>query len=1015
MKRHVCSLLSFAAVCLLVGMLAFAVTAASNSTTITDGTNTVKITDTESKITKNSDGTVTILAKNNNNNVTTNNITFTNASSNKVRLSFDYSLSGHSATNLPSATGSYSVVLEENATSDIITITSKYNKWNDKSDATLLLSNITVKTVVDSASVSVISPSDHTVKANGTAIDPETTLNVGISGVSLVADSTNFVAWINKADNSILSMSNSFTFLPTSATAQIEALYGPNACFQVGNYMYSTLNDAVSKAQNSANKVIVLANTGELPKGDYSIPTDVTLLIPYDSAYTVSDKTPNHVESAETQEAFRTLEVASGASITINGTLEVGGRCLTGTSSNSYRPTGAYGLIKLSDTSHIDVTGNLYAWGYIIGDGTITAKSGATVYEFIQITDWRGGNATKNMVPNALNLNPENIKSGYYVFPFSQYYVQNIEAAIKFESGAAEHVFLCTAVKNSLTSNLVTSNIDAVFIGAGGLLQIGNDGSVTKKYDKTNERLAFTIDGTVAVNKLQIELKVYVSVDIDSSDYNFPLTNNLTFNLEPGCNLTVGQDVAVLPGVEINIADGATLEVAAGANVYVYDSAEWKADYLWGNSGKVRVPVLYVASTGKAGSKTTVEDAKINVNGTLNVLGNLYTTASGANICSDGTGKVIFANAASSGSTYQYIQSSETYDPIDIKPAYLKNGDGTYVHSGSDTYTYDPVAKAWRCGTHKDEDSNCICDVCKYVMKFDIEYANLTLKSVMSMNFAFKQSHVANWTGCHVVIVKSYADGRPNVTQTLKFDEQEWSATTIDGEAYYYASFTGIAAKEMCDQVTATVYNASGIAISNVKIDSVKDYAHRTLNNTSSTEKTKTLMVDMLNYGAAAQTAFTYAQDNLANAGLTDEQVKFATVSMKDCTDRRVKEDNYKGSSLLLKENIQLLLAFSNLDESMTAKISYTNHNGTPVEVTAKTVAGEKYGANGLRVVLIDGFAIADARGLITVEVYNGETLVASASDSIESYVAREIEAARNADLCTKIMMFADATYAFNH
>ena len=52
--------------------------------------------------------------------------------------------------------------------------------------------------------------------------------------------------------------------------------------------------------------------------------------------------------------------------------------------------------------------------------------------------------------------------------------------------------------------------------------------------------------------------------------------------------------------------------------------------------------------------------------------------------------------------------------------------------------------------------------------------------------------------------------------------------------------------------------------LSSEKVDSIKDYAMRTLSD-STDEKLSTLVVDMLNYGAEAQIFFAYAIDELAN------------------------------------------------------------------------------------------------------------------------------------------------------
>ena len=63
----------------------------------------------------------------------------------------------------------------------------------------------------------------------------------------------------------------------------------------------------------------------------------------------------------------------------------------------------------------------------------------------------------------------------------------------------------------------------------------------------------------------------------------------------------------------------------------------------------------------------------------------------------------------------------------------------------------------------------------------------------------------------------------------------------------------------------------------------------RVLAKAETTAKEKTLVVDMLNYGAAAQKFFNYNTENLANALLSDEQKGFATAEVT-AEDKRVKE-----------------------------------------------------------------------------------------------------------------------------
>ena len=104
--------------------------------------------------------------------------------------------------------------------------------------------------------------------------------------------------------------------------------------------------------------------------------------------------------------------------------------------------------------------------------------------------------------------------------------------------------------------------------------------------------------------------------------------------------------------------------------------------------------------------ETDLVDAKIDVNGTLTAAGSVYTTTSGANICSsEGTGKYVQeGNPGKEPTTYQYTQkgSNVTLCNIPITAAKLKNKDGSYTETKDaktkDTFTY---CKGQECGGGK--------------------------------------------------------------------------------------------------------------------------------------------------------------------------------------------------------------------------------------------------------------------------------------------------------------------------
>ena len=473
------------------------------------------------------------------------------------------------------------------------------------------------------------------------------------------------------------------SMLPTIAFA-VGRLYDPVALengtettgsFSVGGTEYANLNDALSAAEKGNDKTVVITADTTL-SGSYTIPAGVTLLVPFDDKGTLYTTKPGAVETLANQTVYRTLTLNSGASITVNGAISVGGKLFTSSNRHVCKPTGAYGQIKMNSGSQITVEngGNLYAWGYVTGSGNVRITSGATVYECFQVTDWRGGSATVKFVT------PADVNK---VFPFSQYYVQNIEAPLTIEYGGTEKAYIAA----------YGENIAIGFVGTGGMFELTEGATFTKTYDPAADRISFDISGNASLKGIKMEV---MFATIDSANYVLPINNNININIHSGVT-TIAQDAALLPGVQVTIDQGAELNIQSKANLYVYDADKWSKDYVWGSQNGIS-PVAYSPS-GK-GSRA-ISDASINVNGVLNVEGSVYTTAGGANIySSDSTGKFVqTAVPGTEKNTYQCTQSGSgflgtqvTPVGIPITPAKLHNADGTYTGTAGskagDTYVY---------------------------------------------------------------------------------------------------------------------------------------------------------------------------------------------------------------------------------------------------------------------------------------------------------------------------------------
>lgn len=591
-------------------------------------------------------------------------LTITNKKSTTATLSFDYSIeqnsgkiqvdgaevsSGASFTKELAANEAVKVYIESGSTSAATKIT---------------LTNVVLVSDVN-ATATFVPAENGTYTVDGKLITEKYSNTqssmTAYQVVATPADGYQFMGWYDVSNEKYISTSAKAALnIENDCTITARFASKTAALFETGGQRFADLNEAVAYAQTNGQSKITLATNGSI-SGTYTIPTGITLLIPFDEAGTLYTDAPAAIRTTPKSKPFRTLTMSEGTSITVNGAISLGGRYFAAGGGQQGRPVGDYGYIKMADNSSITVKngGKLYAWGFISGSGSVLAESGATVYEFYQIADFRGGSASSNM--------------GNKVFPFSQYFVQNIEVPLTLNAGANEIVFSGVfAMKTTYTTAIN-------FIGDTGMFKV-ESGSFTKDYDEKTDRLVFTVNGEAALNTLSLTL---AGMDVDSASYVLPITNNITINIQSG-NATINQDAALLAGVEVNIAEGAGLTVANGKNIYFYDSDEWNSDnFVWGPC-KFK-SVAYAPGKAYNRSNNDLVDAKMDVNGSVTAIGAIYTTKGGADICSsNGTGKYIQQGTpGTEAETYQYNANGNKAVTIPITAAKLHNSDGSYTETAT--------------------------------------------------------------------------------------------------------------------------------------------------------------------------------------------------------------------------------------------------------------------------------------------------------------------------------------------
>lgn len=621
-------------------------------------------------------------------------LTITNKGTTRARLSFGYAIEKNNGTIQVdgAAVSSGASFTKELAANESVKVYIK----SDSTDAATKITMTDVKLEASATANVTFQPAENgSYTVNGQAITTEETYTksslIAYKVVATPDKGYQFLGWYDATNKIYLKGGASSSIFVSSGDSKVTAKFGKiGTKFQVGTttLKWDNLNDAIISTRNNSSGYVKQLESCTI-SGEYTIPSGVTLLIPFDETEALYTTTPAYTTTAEAQKAYKTLTMAPDSSITVDGgAISVGGKHFTSSGRECCKPTGAYGLIKMQKGSSIMLNNgaNLYAWGYITGDGSITANSGANVYEYYQVTDWRGGSQTSNMANNEQK-----------VFPFTQYYVQNIEAALTLNAGANEYTYI------SVTAKFVgTKSVTIPFVGSNGLFKLGANGQFTKRYIPAQDRMVFTISGEASLNSIVMSLAGIAT--FDSKDYVLPINNNVDIVITDGTT-TIEKDAALLPGVTVLIAKDAELKVASTASLYVYDDAEWSPDYVWGSKSFGSSGICPVSYSPSGKGSRGIADAKVDVNGVLTVAGAVYTTATGANITSsEKTGKYAqVGTPGTSNKTYQFNQESNKYIGVDITPAKLKNAaDGSYtLTAGSkagDTFTY---CKGQECGGGK--------------------------------------------------------------------------------------------------------------------------------------------------------------------------------------------------------------------------------------------------------------------------------------------------------------------------
>ncbi len=462
-------------------------------------------------------------------------------------------------------------------------------------------------------------------------------------------------------------------------------------CRIVGGAYYATLEAALQYTlDNSGNYTIVMTQNYTLPAGDYTLPSNATLVVPYQFDQTsITVQTPSNPgvpdkrTTAGLREAFLCLTMANGAHLNVNGKIGVGGEMYCVESGRTSYNNSPYGRIHMEEGSIIQLNGGarLYAWGFITGSGAITVKNNAEVHEMFQVGDMKAAG---------------NIYDGYYnndydFFLFNQYCIQNIEVPTTYYYNSQ----LIVSMRCYQPGHKFWYGEDNIKIvgTSGALFNVTTDDESTwvrKSYDATHDYQVWDINSKAQLGSISVTLDLSSifpiggKLSFNSFDYILPVTSNMKIHILDG-DFEITENTELLPGSSIEINKTASLTINEGKKLYVFDKDQWPSSLGTASC----TPVYSLGWPNGTKPSRTAGDAAINVHGNINVLGALYTSnkgtetskTDGANIYSNNAdaGTVSYSATAPSATTITLMTSASATKKVEIESAKLKNGNGSFT------------------------------------------------------------------------------------------------------------------------------------------------------------------------------------------------------------------------------------------------------------------------------------------------------------------------------------------------
>lgn len=568
----------------------------------------------------------------------------------------------------------------------------------------------------------IIEGEKPTIKSQGVAKHN----NVNVSGTFTSSNINNITFTVGTNPTSefginysfIPSDTNNFNSISDAGSVTV-TVYGVGYNSSNKNY-YGTIEKGLSAAASGQTLWVVTKiyeNTGFYPtiKSNCAVGSGITLALTYkdgdySTGYKIYNNGDSYVSNPDGNAIGACLKVNNTATITINGTLLVGGYMDVNSITQARASLMNNGIINFESGSIVK------AYGNIKGIGNIYAKSGSTVYDAFRIYDFPGARYAAGMYYKTKK--PLTSDTYNNIMPFNCYSLHNISCPINIYYNCNYFARYQLNVSNTIYAD------DIKMFGSNGFFNLttDNEGSLDKGYIRrtiedttksTNinssfsssnqdltQREVYEIYSNIIDNEIHVSLKILtVSVNINTStDLAMPI-GLMKLIIKNGYTVTFSKNsYKFLPGSLLQIDEGGKLLLNNATNTIFYD--EYYDNFTSTNQGGTSTNhasfsyhIQHKALYNVSNDIYTVKDdyiSKIIVNGTLEVQGGF-----GGLIETNSTnGKIIFNSNNATINRLTSIKELSNNDVFDINHGVvyqdtqysrLKMYNGESINSGYST------------------------------------------------------------------------------------------------------------------------------------------------------------------------------------------------------------------------------------------------------------------------------------------------------------------------------------------